>query len=200
MLSITVDHAAVTRALGDLQRQIPFATAKALNDVANDAQRAIQGGLAQRFTLRRPDFILRTIKRERPADFASKTSLVATVRVDPRRDILAKFEEGGTKAPVSGRAIAIPTSQVRRTKAQLVQKSQRPRALLASGRAFSKDGKLLVRVGRGAKALLRAAYIFKPAVRIPRRLGFVETATATVDRQWESRASEAVARAVATMR
>lgn len=196
---IQVDSKDVTESLAGLSRQMPFAMSKALNDVANDAQRSIQDTLAQHFILRRPDFIKRTIKRNRE-DFATKEKLVAVVRVDPQRDILAKFEDGGTKTPQSGKAIALPTEAVRRTKAQIISKAQRPRPLIASGKAFSKGGRLIMRIGRGVGALLRTAYVFKRSVKIPKRLGFVETANKAIDAHWIRRAEDAIARAIATMR
>lgn len=192
---IQVDSTAVTKGLAGLEGQMRFAMSKALNDTANDAQRAIQGSLAQRFTLRRPDFITRTIKRNRE-DFATKEKLEAVVRIDPSRDLLAKFESGGTKTPTQGKAIALPTETVRRTKAQIIRQGQRPKALLASGKAFSKGGRLLLRIGKA----IRTAYVFKAAVKIPARLGFVETANKAVDASFVRRAEAAVERAIATMR
>jgi len=199
-LDIRVDAAAVTKALGELQKQARFATSKALNDTANDAQRAIQDSLAQKFTLRRPDFIKRTIKRERPNDFATKDNLVATVRVDPKRDILAKFEDGGEKVPTKGKALAIPTLSVRRTKADVIQKSQRPRALLSSGKAFVRGAAIVQKARRVAGGLGRILYIFKARVRIDNRLHFVDTATQSVEATWAARAIAAVDRAINTIR
>lgn len=199
MINVQVDEKAVVDALKAFEKQIPFAMSKALNDTANDAQKAIQDSLQQRFTLRRPDFIKRTIKRNRE-DFATKTKLEAVVRIDPTRDMLAKFEDGGTKTPRSGAAIAIPTENVRRTKAQIVSESQRPKWLIATGKGISYGGKLLLKKGRGRGARLLVGYIFKKAVRIPRSLGFVATATTAVDRHWVRRAEDAVARTLQTLR
>jgi len=196
---VQVDAGDVVEQLAGLDGQMRFAMSKALNATANDAQRAIQDSLASRFTLRRPEFIKRTIKRNK-GDFATKEMLVASVRIDPTRDLLAKFEDGGMKVPTNGRAIAIPTEHVRRTKAQIVQASQRPRPLIASGKGFSKSGRLLMRIGRGARAMLRTAYVFKARVRIPKRLGFVDTATTSVDRTWEARTRAAIDSVLASLR
>lgn len=196
---IQVDATEIIDSLRGMEGQMRFAMSKALNDTANDAQKAIQDGLGQRFTLRRPDFVKRTIKRNRE-DFATKEKLEAVVRIDPTRDVLAKHESGGTKTPRAGRAIALPTEHVRRTKAQIIGKAQRPKALLATGKAFAKGAQLLTRVGRGAKALLRVAYVFKPSVQIKPTLGFVDTANKAVDRQWAQRAQAAIDRVIATLR
>lgn len=196
---VTVDQKAVTKALKGLESQMPFAMSKALNDVANDAQRSIQDGLSQHFTLRRPEFIRKTIKRERD-DFATKTKLEAVVRIDPKRNMLAKFEDGGTKTPTTGKAIAIPTENVRRTKAQIIGQAQRPAWLIATGKGISYGGRLLLKKGRGRAARLLTGYVFKRSVRIPKSLGFVQTANTAVQRHWVQRAEAAVARALATLR
>lgn len=196
---VTVDAKEITQALAGLEGQIRFATSKAVNDVRGDAQRAIQDSLGGRFTLRRAAFVKRTIKSNRE-DFSTKEKLEAVVRVDPEHDFLAKFEDGGAKTPRTGRAIAIPTEHVRRTKAQIVSKSQRPRPLIAAGKAFSKAGRLLLKIGRGAGGRLVTGYVFKASVRIPKRLGFVDTATRAVDQHWQARATAAIERAVSTMR
>lgn len=198
-IDIQVDATKIIDSLRGMEGQMRFAMSKALNDTANDAQKAIQDGLGQRFTLRRPEFIKRTIKRERQ-DFATKEKLEAVVRIDPARDVLAKHEAGGTKTPTKGRAIALPTEHVRRTKAQIIGKAQRPKALLASGKAFTKAGQLMARVGRGAKALLRVAYVFKPSVQIKPSLGFIDTGNKAVDRHWAQRAQAAIDRVIATLR
>jgi len=197
---IQVDASPVIQSLAGLEGQMRFATSKALNDTANDAQKAIQDSLASRFTLRRPDFMKRTIKRDRGTDFATKEKLEAIVRVDPQRDLLAKFEDGGVKTPTNGRAIAIPTENVRRTKAQIIARTQRPRALVAAGKAYSAGGRLLLKLKQGAQAVSRVAYIFARTVRIEKRLHFVETANQAVDAQWATRATAAVDRAISTMR
>lgn len=205
-ITIHVDPTVVRRQLQGMAKQAPFATALALNNVANDAQKAMQESLASRFVLRRPDFMKRTIKRERATDFARKDRLEAIVRVDPQRNLLAKFEQGGEKVPTQGgKSIAIPTTKVRRTKAEIVQKSQRPRALLASrnaqlGRVFVKDGTLRRTIGRGVARVTQVLYLFKAKVRIPKMLGFARTVGDAVEARWDTRAEEAVNRAIETAR
>lgn len=88
--------------------QLPFAYSLGLNKLVNAAQGAVKDSLAGKFTLRQPSFIQNTIYRQPGQDFATKTNLSATVRVDPKRNFLAKFEDGGLKHSRSGKDVAIP--------------------------------------------------------------------------------------------
>src|SRR6185436_11537915 len=86
--------------------QVPFATSLAINRLALKAQSGIQAGIAQRFTLRRPRFILNTIKIEKRDFSTKKNPAVFRVKVDDtrtksgRRDLLAAFETGEPKESV----------------------------------------------------------------------------------------------------
>lgn len=199
---VTVDSKAVLTALKDFQKQIPFAHSLAINNTAKDAQGGIQSGYESRFTLRRPAFV----KQEgaKITQFANKQKQEAIVRVSEKAGFLLKFEDGETKTPKDGKAIAIPLN-VRRSKSDIIPKSQRPPALYAgkaaaAGRVFSKGGLLLQRIGRGAAATLRVLYVWKPSVKVPALLQFTKTANEAVDKHWQRRALEAVDRAISTMK
>lgn len=186
-IQITVDPTEALTYLQTLSRQLPFATSKALNVSANRAQQAIRANVQKHFTLRRPQFVLNTIKIN-SADRATKTKLDVTIRVDPERDFLAKFEAGGIKQAREGKSIAIP-QDVRRNKADIIPKAQRPRALLASrrgqkGRVFATPRAILEMVGRAAQRTTRTLYLLKAQVRIPKRLGFEPAVVETVQRHW----------------
>jgi hypothetical protein len=200
-IDIKVDDQAVRKALGDAQKQFPFTLSLAVNNVTKDAQTDIRAGFS-RFVLRRPDFI----KREgaKITKFATKADPNAEIRVTDKAGFLVKFEEGETKSPREGKAIAIPVG-VRRSKSDIIPKGQRPPALYASkggqsGRVFSKGGKLMQRVGRGKAAVLRVLYIWKSSVKVDARLKFRETTQKAVNANWIRRAGEAVDKALSTMR
>jgi hypothetical protein len=196
--TIQVDAREVLSFFESLSRQAPFAIKSALNDLMVHGQRLVQAQLGESFTLRRPEFIKRTVKVQQ---WATKTNLAAVIGIDPTRDFLAKFEEGGRKIP-KGRALAVPIA-VRRTKSDIVIKSMRVRELqlrahrTSTGavqlkglkRTFTvkgpSGGAILQRVGRKAKGSslsaeimagsVRVAYAFKRSVPIPANLHFVET-------------------------
>ena len=85
--------------ISGFREQLPYALALAINDTVNQAQAAIQTSLPTDFTLRRASFITNTIYRQLGRDFATKANLVGTVRVNPDRDFLAKFETEAVKTP-----------------------------------------------------------------------------------------------------
>lgn len=211
--------------LGKYSNQLPFAASKALNTTANQIQRAVQDDLATQFTLRRPDFIKRTIYRKPGEDFARKAFLVAAVRVDERRDLLAKFQKPGTKVPRQGRSLSLP-GDVKRNKADIVTRGNRPRAfnLQKVGQLTRGDRRtfvierggapwlLLQRVGRstrrsragraatGRDPQVRVLWIFKRSVRIPKRLPFYEQARRVVRGGLNENLRVALADAIRTAR
>jgi hypothetical protein len=87
----------VAKALREIGKQAPYALSLALNATANSAQRSIRLNLPGSFTLRKPEYIERTIFRKPSEDFATKSTPRAAVRIHDERDQLAKFEDGGDK-------------------------------------------------------------------------------------------------------
>lgn len=203
-VSLEITKNSAKQAIATVNKQATFALSQALNTVGNEGQAEVQKKAGGVFQLRRPDFIKRTIKRNRE-DFATKANPVAIVRIDPSRNLLVKFEEGDPKTPRDGHNIAIPTTNVRRTKVDIVAKAQRPRQLLASakatnGRVWKTAKAILQRVGRGKAATVEALYILKPRVRIPRRLAFVATISDVVRRRWVDVAGAAFDKAIGNAR
>jgi hypothetical protein len=211
MIEIKLDAEKWMRQMEGGEKQLPFAMSKALNETATDFQTAERNVIASRFTLRRPDFIKRTIKIER-GNFATKANLRAIVNVDEKRDLLSKFEKGGDKQPREGRSIAIPV-EARRNKSDIVTKGNRPKAYqlqqvsanVAKGlkRTFlirSADGKgaLFQRVGRGKNSTIRNLFSFKSRVPIPKRLSFHDTARKTALTQWPKNMLKAFENAMRT--
>lgn len=100
-------------------KQVPFATARALNSVYNDAQNALRAEIQRRFVLRQPQYVLRTIYRDRRdmADHRAKR-FEATVRLHPQSGrhpnagLLARFIEGNPKTR-GAFPVFIPTSVIR---------------------------------------------------------------------------------------
>lgn len=213
MIQFTIngDARAALRVTALVDRQLPFATAKALNDTAIDAQENIRGGLFARFHLRRETFILRTVKIF-PGEFATKDNPRAILRIDPTRDLLAKFERGGTKRPRYTRNIAVPRD-ARADVAQVIPKRLRPKSLqlqtvrTATGktqvkgrsrtfliRTESFEG-IFQRVRGGGMRLL---YGLERSVQIPASLEFERTARLVAARTWEIHLNRALVYAIST--
>lgn len=183
----------------ELGRQLPFAQSTTLNGLANATQAKVQDGLPSRFNLRRAEFIRRTVYRKPGEDFATKSRLEAGVRINPERDFLAKFEEGGEKTSRNGGRVAVPVD-VRRNKNDIVSKANRPRVLLTKPKVALLRDVIVQRVGRGRKAATRLLYVLKKSVRIPQRLGMAETARSVADTQTDAIAGAAIDKALRTAR
>ncbi len=208
-LGLTLDASDATTYLERAERQVPFAAALALNRTAEEFQQAQQQGLQQRFTIRRP-WVLQGIKIDN-ADRATKTKLEVIVKVDPSRDFLDKFEQGGVKTARSGGNLALPETKGPNAgfaPGQVIPASQRPRALLAAGGlgtyvrqgethsrdSHSRTGVFVLttsrgtgifrRVGQGSGSRITRLYWLVPRASIRPRLGFMATADEVVTRRW----------------
>lgn len=191
------------------EEQLPFATAVAINQTAKDIQVANREHLHAVFQLRRVEWAERSVKI---THFATKREQWAQIGIHPpgasgdaRADILAKFESETQKQSATGGRIAIPVN-AKRTKADIVRDSQRPRALLAAGQAFEISTKdpnlqLIVRyVGRGRDRKLETLYLLVPRVRIRPDLQFLPLSQRTFDAHWEANAMTALEQALKTAR
>jgi len=207
-ITIKVDAKDALRFMDTLGKQGVFATSKALNDTANDGQQSVRARIANEFTLRRRQFILRTVKRERGiyprGDFAHKTKLAARVRIDARRDVLAKFEEDKTKRPVSSHRLAIPI-EAKRTAKGIVSKRERIKSLglhreggrIVGPKGVRKSGDFIFKWTKR----LGTRLLFKLQRAVPitsHRLHFVDTFTRKVKRKWPSNMRKAYERAIKT--
>jgi hypothetical protein len=227
-LNVTIDNGApIESAISGLASQIPFAAAKAINLTLQDAQSTIRQHLPSEFTLRRQSFIEQTIYIA-PKDFAKKDNLVGTVRVNPARDFLAKFEYGGTKRSIAGKALAVPI--IRESQPMLIINRGDPLAvkmLMASiqaghGKVFSTrrskgglkvtidpnrvflvknaNGTFIVQRTGPASTDTRVLYAFKRSVPIKADLDFEQIAMAVALARWDFNVGEAIQYAIDTMR
>ena len=185
------------RMFDEIGRQAPFAVSRTLNALANETQRTVQNQLGERFTLRRPDFVKRTIYRQPGEDSATKTKLESAVRVHPDRNFLAKFEDGGEKTAKQGRMIAIPVD-VRRNKSDIVTKANRPRELLRKPKVRIRNDAIVQRMGRAKAAVSRVLYVLKRSVSIEPRLHMADTAKDVVEQQFDRIATEQIEYALKT--
>ena len=126
-----------------------------------------------RFTLRR-QWIVNGIRVEK----ATKANLVATVF---SRDAFMGLQEFGGQKDPRKRFIAIPTKAVRRTKSDIIAKSDRPQNLGARAEVIEyKGNKWLAlkraRSGRSGNEL-RLLYLLVPRAQLHERLGLREIGT-----------------------
>jgi hypothetical protein len=168
-------------------KQVTFALASTLTAVAKEAQSAAVSDIEETFTVRN--------NWDKPSNAmgvkvlpASKTDLSAAVVT--RADWLNLHEEGGIKIP-GGRFLAIPTSNVRRTKRDIVQRGQRPKALIGK-RDFvirtKKNGKTILfqRRGRRKNSQIVAMYVLDKKAPIKKRSTFREPVMLTVEKRFDA--------------
>lgn len=139
--------------MNGMERQLPFATARALNDVAVGFQQDERAVIQREFTIRRP-WVLQGVKINR-GDFATKTKPEVTIRIDPSRDFLGKFEQGGTRVPRQGhKGLSVPLA-ARRNLATVIPRGMRPKAF--NFKALStKGGKRILKGDKGTFLIQKA--------------------------------------------
>jgi len=230
MIDLTVDvddQSGIAGMISGLRQQMPFALSLGLNNTANVAQKAVQAKLPAEFDLRAADFITNTIYRKPGQDFATKTNLAATIRVNPARNQLAKFEIGGEKESISGKSLAVPVFRedspniiIRRgdplSVAKLFDAIQKrsgkqfkPRrrkgepkpAPIDQGRVFlvkNAKGTFILERQHPGRDGNRVLYWFRKSVPIPASLHFDETALQAALAAWEIEFPKAIDYAMAT--
>lgn len=195
-----------------VDQQMPFIIAETINGLMLDAQKEVVRGIHARFKVREAGLIRRTVKIRK---FAKKRDLSTDFALDGKgADILAKFEEGGTKRPVEGANLAIP-QDVKANRAGLIIHRNRPRALIDARKAFlirtPRGGVILERYGRktskkrrrtdgGSGRKTRILYLLRPRVKIDDRLEFIDTVTKTFTIRFDRQFDLAFTRAMRTAR
>lgn len=168
-ISVQSDIEAAMRKLATLteQRQFAFATAKALTQTAYDVQKELRANMPQRFILRR-QWVVQGIR----VDKATKASLTATVY--SRDKFMGLQEFGGTKGPLRN-YLAVPTRMVKRTKTDMIAKSDRPQALGDKAAVVDYNGHKWLALKKGRKGAtgnqMRLLYLLIPRAQIKERLG-----------------------------
>jgi hypothetical protein len=189
---------ATTKYFSDIAKQLPFATALALTRTAKEVQREEIAHIRTAFTVR-GSWLREGGRFGVGVTPASKENLVAVI--ESRAPWLEAHEEGTTRTP-EGAHFAIPQKDIRRTKTQVIARSQRPKALKRAFKVETKKGVplLVQRIGRGKRSIVRVMYQLTGRARIAPRLRFVETGRVVVERVWQRIFSDALDRAIRTAR
>ena len=199
MLSVQSD---LLQALAKLRsiteaQQMRFATAKALTSTAYAVQREVKANMPSRFTLRR-NWIVQGIRVER----ATKQNLEAMVY--SRDKFMRLQEEGGGKNPARN-YIAVPTRAVKRTKTDIIRKSDRPAALGDKAEVVDYNGHKWLALKKARKGAnkggqLRLLYLLVPRAQIDQRLGLNKDGQRVARAVFRAELQKALADAVRTAR
>ncbi len=178
--------------LFNLDKQIIFAAAQSLTEVAKESQTAVIADIEQTFTTR-GKWYLPGNKYGIKIKAAKKNDLTAEVKT--AADWLTLHETGGTKTP-QGKHLAVPTDNVRRTKRQIITRSQRPRNLKRSFVIQTASGPVLFQ--RKGKKKIVALYDLKPKVKIKKESTVIEPTRRTVQQRFDRIFEKNLANAVKT--
>ena len=223
MISIESSASALAMALGDMRgKEIPFATQRALNEVAFKAQRAERAELPRVLELRNR-FSETGIQVEK-ADKDDWPTTFARVGVEERRSYLLDHITGGKRAGgAHGRAILGQDSL--RSKTGKVPSAKRPAALIATAKRADRQAELTRtfggkrgrdkrlpflfhsrkwgneviarRMGKGRYPLL-FVYAFRKGVTIRREFEFDKIAQLEVGATYHQAFNKALRRAIAS--
>ena len=182
-----------TKRLNKFQRkQIPFATAGMLNDLANDVRNnAIKRAFPEAFEdTKRAERFARGILRKK---FAKKTNLVSEVFDSKGLEYLVRQQEGGLKQPRSGQ-LAVPTTETKgKLKSRASYQRLHPRALVNSGKAFVTKDKKTIKDLKG-----KILYNLVRSANVPKHLKFYESSSRIVKRLSGKRFSNRLNKALST--
>lgn len=191
-LSIKDNIKEVTRYLKDVQRrQVPFATSRAMNDAAIEAQKAQQAAIPTLFNNRKKWWL-----KQQPTGikvkFSNKADLHAAVYSDA---YFAEIqEEGGVKVPRSNRVFAIPADSTpkkyRRSGGAREYKQEKPRS-------FSLDSGIFI---RRSKKRIELVFTYAKQAVVHKRFGFVNRAKTVVTGGFAKHFETRMAQALATAR
>lgn len=194
---VSANVKAVRRWLTDIERrQVPFATAQALNATAFEVRSEIVGKtFPQAFDVKARGFARAAFR----VDKASKRLPRASVFDRLGRANLALHAEGGTRRP-RGAALAIPQT-IKRTAGGRVPKGKTPRALKGKRTVFkapTRTGNM--GIWERTRSGTRLLYTLAPEAKIARRFRFYEDAAKVARKRFDANFRTALARALATAR
>jgi hypothetical protein len=178
--------------LNAVQRnQLPFATSRALNDVAVDAQDAVINAIPHIFQNRKKWWLKRQplgIK----VKFSKKHDLKSSIYT---KAYFAEIQEkGGLKTPKSSKQLAVPTDRVSRK----YRTSHGAREMLAERQNVFKTNKgIFQRTGKKGAVLL---WSYARSAKIKPRFGFYDICHKVIMRRFEQHFKKRLEQALSTAR
>lgn len=179
-IDVRVDSSGLNKWLGFLaQDLIPYACARTLTMLAQDAQAEVRRELPRRFTIRNT-FVEKGVKIKPASKSNLQSEVYAQMEGAFSLDFMLLQEEGGTKRP-RGQNLAIPVD-AKRSKRDIVTQANRPKALLRkkgyfiSHQSTAQTAHLFPGVyKRMADHRLSLLFDLEPRASVPSRWDFVPT-------------------------
>lgn len=185
-----------------VKKQIPFATAASLTEVAGVARDTIRRQLDTRFKINSPWIakgvtITPASKRDWPKCFSEVRS---------KDEFMVLQETGGVRTPATLKPssyqlfdgkLAIPTRQPKRKKSGAVAKEDKPKAILKSKRGWRDGDRIRVRQNRHKAPVY---YWLKDQATIAPRWGYRETAEEIFDEEWPRAWAKWIRKSIETKR
>lgn len=151
------------RTLAKITDTAPAATAFALNGIAFEIRKEVQGELPKWVHLTR-NFLPNSVIYER----ATTSHLAAAVGFHKRADFVSLLEDGGTRTP-KGRALAIPVD-VKTNQRGGISQANRPSAVMQKPGVFSGVVSGVAGIWQKTKRIpMRLLYAFKPQAKYDQR-------------------------------
>lgn len=199
MFSIDVSHniKQTMKRFRGIEKQIPFATAKALTRTAQDVQRAEIANVQRVFSNKKKWF-----GKNQPTGIkitpAKKNNLTAFVYSNA--SFLQLHETGGIKTPSRGNSLAVPTINTpkRLRKSGGVRKAMNQKKTFIGSIRGGQRG-VLKRTGKKPYPL-KVIFGFEPKVKIKKALGFALIGTRVASRQFQRHFDKALIDAQRTAR
>ena len=187
-----------------MTKQLPYAISQSLNDMGYKVRNQTRAQMPSHFTIRRPWVINQVDVLSR----STKRDLSVTIGPKPAAPFLNRQELGGVKLP-RGKHVAIPTSLVRRTKSQLISKTDKPAQLIAANKVFIEQYRgnywLALKGGTGAQQRgfnrnLRFLYLLAPQANVKPRLGLRRIGLPIVRQDFQATIAQRLEQAMASAR
>lgn len=200
-LGVSIDFRSAVEALdGAQKRQVPFAIANTLNDVAFLARHHVVNVTGPRdFDIRNKRFLGVALQIGKVGK-ASKYNLVATIYDKLGRSFLKVQADGGTKRPEKPGRFAIPLGKMAdKRKSRGIPKNMRPLTMPNTFKLRTRGGGEVIarRVGRARR--VEVVYALKRTAELPQRFNVYrdvgQVVAANIDRVFAAQMARALASA-----
>jgi hypothetical protein len=175
--------------------QIPYATARAINETAKQVQIGEDDNLQKKLVIRSDWWAPGRKFGINIKPWATKQTQSATI--GSQADWLRLQEDGGTKVPTTAKNIAAATPEQRGGITNILRRGQRPRAMLNQAGVFVEKSRAgLLGIWQRIDTGIRLLFTLKPSVRVKKVLGFKERGEQIVKANYEGNFRKAYADAI----